>query len=145
VESVALLGDTPGFLVVSITRCAASVMLGFAKIRGRSPMPQLESVMPFIEAAFDAESNVRPGNPRHFLVTRRMPLPERPNRFAREIVVVIERSVESEILAASDDRMGQVLGPHIQRAIPTKLAGYSPAEQNHEPFLVIIGMESIGL
>ena len=108
-------------------------------------MPQLESVMPFIEAAFDAESNVRPENPRYFLVTRRMPLPERPNRFAREIVVVIERSVESEILAASDDQMGQVIGPRIQRAIPTKLAGYNPAEQNHEPFLVIIGMESIGL
>ncbi|MFM0226115.1 hypothetical protein [Paraburkholderia dipogonis] len=103
-----------------------------------------DRLMPFIAAAFDTDAEVRPGNERHFLVTRAIPTRTRPNRFAREIIVSVERDVEREILAATDEQIEQIIGPRIQRAIPPKLQGYLPEEQNHEPFLVIIGMESIG-
>ncbi|WP_430228064.1 hypothetical protein [Paraburkholderia tropica] len=108
-------------------------------------MPLNDRVLPILEASFRDGAEVRPGRPRHFLVTRRHPTDGRQNRMAREIVIQVERDLEREIIGATDAQMQQVIGPRIQQAVTAKLVDYHPEDDGPEPFLVILGMESIGL
>jgi len=78
-----------------------------------------------VSEAFPADAEVSQTDEGHLLVGRPLPTPDRPNRRAREVLVVLQRGAIDRMTAA-DAALRRGIAQTARDSVVRALAGYDP-------------------